>query len=47
MQRARRQEAGSIEDDVVGKEEPMAIAVHLQWPGVNADQYDRLKDHVG
>ena len=25
----------------------MAIAVHLQWPEVNADQYDRLKDHVG
>ena len=25
----------------------MAIAVYLQWPGVNADQYDRLKDHVG
>ena len=25
----------------------MAIAMHMHWPGVDADQYDRLKDHVG
>ena len=25
----------------------MAVAMHMHWPGVDADQYDRLKDLVG
>ena len=25
----------------------MAVAMHMQWPGVTQEQYDRLKDLVG